>query len=767
MKSSRLLFACLAPLVVATAASQKLPQQSPRVSTYRMAVELDPAEKTLTGSQVITWRNTTSAPTSELRFHLYLNAFKDVSSTHMRGATADFRRQWREDEFGWTKLERVELVGEGGSVDLTSQMRFVQPDDGNAADETVLLVPLPQPVNSGASIELHTEFRARLPKAYRRTGWVPGGGVYCMHWFPKLGVLEDRNGRAEWNCHQFHANTEFYADYSVYDVSITVPDNYTVGATGELQEGRSKIEGGRKTSVYRQEDVHDFAWVADPDFVQHEEVFGPVLAADLEDDIAGAVAERLGIPLADQALPATKIILLLHPEHDTPTQRRRHFDAVKCALEFFGARYGPYPYRTITVVDPARDSKGRRLGGGMEYPTLITCGTDLFPHSRKPSPEGVTIHEFGHQYWYGLSGNNEFTESWLDEGINTYSEGRAQYKWYGWAAPRRLNRMWPVQTTGFGLLTLAATPWIMESEKGIAAAPKLPKIQDLIAKHTWRFERAGFDGTVIPFSPLLDLLREQPTATFFREVRYSDVWNDRRRWLDADNPDHMVRPGWEYASRDSYVANSYHRPAMLLRTLERMVGRELWWSFLRRFHAQSRFGSPTTASFTELLGEVCGPKAAAFFDNAIRAEAFFDYGIDTVRPANGIGPRKEVVVRRFGALPADVRVRFQFEGREQPVYRSVGAEADYPWTRFVFDDEDSNEGPWGRLLEVWVDPPENTPGSGERFELGGQPAGVYLIDENLLNNAWRANRDRMPALYRAIRLLLQSQSQLSFAGLMG
>jgi hypothetical protein len=106
--------------------------------------------------------------------------------------------------------------------------------------------------------------------------------------------------------------------------------------------------------------------------------------------------------------------------------RERHLTAAFCALRFFGSRFGRYPYRHLTVVDPATDAEQRGYGGGMEYPTLITCGSPLFPHPRQLAPEGVTVHEFGHQFWYGLSANNEFEESWLDEGINTYCAGRAQ-----------------------------------------------------------------------------------------------------------------------------------------------------------------------------------------------------------------------------------------------------------------------------------------------------------------------------------------------------
>jgi hypothetical protein len=271
---------------------------------------------------------------------------------------------------------------------------------------------------------------------------------------------------------------------------------------------------------------------------------------------------------------------------------------------------------------------------------------------------------------------------------------------------------------------------------------------------------------VIPNSPLLALLGQQPSLTGFREVAWSDALNDRRRMLAADNPDAMVRPGWQYLSRDSYVANAYLRPATLLNTLERMVGRDRWWTFMRRFHEQARFGHPTTEDFVALLGTECGAGAAEFFRLAIRADAKFDYGIDRVSPADGRGPVKSVIVRRHGSLTADVRVRFRFAGRSEPVWRLYPKDDLYPWREFRFVDRDSDDA-WGRLLEVWIDPPVGSPGTDEPFELDAGSAGVYLIDENLLDNAWQASPDRGPARYRAIRRLLQTQTRLTFAGLIG
>ncbi|MEM7203734.1 MAG: M1 family metallopeptidase [Planctomycetota bacterium] len=719
---------------------------------YAMQVELLPAERALSGRQRIHWTNTSRFPVQELRFHLYLNAFESLETTHMREAGEEFQAQWRASDLGGIQVDSVKLDDAESEVDLTQTMRFERPEDGNPDDRTVLVVELPVPVAPGAAIALRTAFTAKLPKANRRSGWVPGDGYYCMHWFPKLGVLEDRGGKPVWNCHQFHAHTEFFADFASYDVEITVPESFVVGATGSLQPERTRRSGATKTLAYTADQVHDFAWVADPDFREHVEVFGPHSAAD--DPLAVAVAARQGVPVSEFDLPRTEIRLLLRPEHDTDEQRRRHIEAVRCAMMFYGLRFGPYPYPSITVVDPGRDVTGRSLGGGMEYPTLITCGTKLFPHGREMRPEGVTVHEFGHQYWYGLSANNEFEESWLDEGLNSYAEGRAQWLWY------RL-RTFPTETQQFGLLTL-----------GSVAGPvplAQPRLRDSVA-HVLPVDWAAWlrevdmPAALAPASPLLSLLGDLPMATYPREVPFDDSLQDRRRWLAAATSDPMVLPGWEYLNRASYTANSYHRPATILRTLERLVGREIWWAFMRRFHMEARFRHPTTEEFTRMLAEMCGREAADYFNGAIAAQAVLDYGVERVEPPDGRGPAKTIVVRRYGSQPARVRIRFKFENRV--AYRETRANDTAATWRFRFEDPADGEA-FGRLLEVWVDPPEGSPDTRESFEQGSWPAGVYLTDENLLNNAWRAEPDHGPALLRGLRLLLQTQARLSFAALAG
>lgn len=738
--------------------AQELPAQSPRIVSYVMEVELNPAQHRLAGTQRIRWRNTTAQATSELRFHLYLNAFRGPDSTFMRESDAGSRRAWAAQDgayYGGVELEEIQLVDDAGRVPLEGE--HIAPDDNNEADRTVLRVPLPGPVGPGEEVLLETRFVSTIPKALRRTGWVPGGTYYCMQWFPKLGVLEEVDGGSAWNCHQFHANSEFFADFGNYDVTIGVPGGWVVGATGG--RGERQVVGDRVRYTFRQEDVHDFAFVASPDMVVHERTFNPLPPAEDPTGLAPAVAERNGVPLASYALRPVEMLLMLHPEHDTEEQRDRHFATVEAALQWFGLRYGQYPYPAVTVVDPGTDTDGSRLAGGMEYPTLFTCGTKLYPHPREQKPEGVTMHEFGHQFWYGLSANNEFEESWLDEGLNTYSEGRSLWWRYyrSQPVPRR-----PVETTEMGLLTFAATLHPSAWAGGrIGTGVRLP-LSLLPESWTRPLDDLRFAGTLLPDSILLELLAEQVYATGAREVYHQDGWVDRSRALATDNPDPMVRPVWTYLSRASYGANSYTRPATILRSLERLAGRESWWAFLRKFHSQVRYRHPTTEEFQELLAQECGAPVAEFFRLAIGAQAGFDYGVYSVNPISGEGPRKTVTVRRFGNVPGRVRVRFRFANRELPVWRMIAADDLSPWWRFEFDDADAGEeGPYGPLTEVWIDPPDPD------HEGPEGPAGVYLLDSNLLNNAWRAAPDPQPVLYRGLRMLLQTQAQLTFSGVIG
>jgi hypothetical protein len=405
----RAMFRALATAVlIATAASSSVSAQSgpgdtgrtgafgaplsPRNANYTITARLDPVARTIIGSEIVTWRNVTAKPATELQFHLYWNAWKNTRSTFMRevalgsGGASNEERHRRPDEWGRIDVSAIRI----GGRDLASAKRFVAPDDGNADDETVMMVPLDQAVEPGATISVEIAWTAHVPRTFERTG-VVGNFFFIAQWFPKLGVLQDDG----WNCHQFHAGTEFFSDYGVYDVSLTVPTGWPLGATGVRRSIAEDRSSGATTHRYYQEDVHDFVWTTSPDYLERTARF------------------------EHPTLPPVEMRLLLQPEH--ADQAERHFDATRTTLKYYGEWFGPYPYGHITIVDPAFQSDA----GGMEYPTLFTAGTRWLAPPRVTTPEGVTVHEAGHQFWYGIVGSNEFEDAWMDEGFNTFSTARA------------------------------------------------------------------------------------------------------------------------------------------------------------------------------------------------------------------------------------------------------------------------------------------------------------------------------------------------------
>ena len=373
--------------------------RSLRNASYSIDVRLDTERRTLTGREIITWRNITPTATPELQLHLYYNAWKNTRSTWMRerrlgrGPGLESRPA---DDWGWIDVTAIRLLGAGAAppIDLMTATRHIAPDDGNPDDETVMAVTLPSPALPGDAVNLEIEWTSRVPRTFARTGTI-GDYYFIAQWFPKVGVLEADG----WNCHQFHASTEFFSDYGVYDVRITVPSGWVLGATGVERDARDNGDG-TATHHYYQEDVHDFAWTTSPDFLDLRE------------------------PFEDPRLPGVEMRVLLQPEH--AAQASRHFGATRITLRDYGEWFGAYPYDHITVVDPA----WRSGSGGMEYPTLITAGTRWLAPADVSQPEGVTIHEAGHQFWYGAVGNNEFEHAWLDEGLNTFSTARALDGWF-------------------------------------------------------------------------------------------------------------------------------------------------------------------------------------------------------------------------------------------------------------------------------------------------------------------------------------------------
>lgn len=366
---------------------------SERITGYSLAVRLNTDKKSITGSMDAFWVNKSSDTVPEVQLHMYMNAFRDNRTTFYRergGSPGN-----KESDPGW--IDIFSLTDRNGN-DLMPGMQYFSPDDGNPDDRTVLKVNLPEPALPGDTVFLKAVFETKLPSRIERTGF-NDDFYFVAQWFPKFGVYEPEGMRyaskGAWNCHQFHSNSEFYANHSVYDVSVTLPAGYVAGSCGMLLS--EKDQGQEKTLTWRAEDIVDFAWTAWPGYTVFKDKWNNV------------------------------DITLLMPK-DRSGQAGRQFTAVKNALEYLNDNVGPYPWSHLTFVDPP--AKGANAGG-MEYTTLFTSASSFIMPSFLHMPEMVTVHEFGHAYFMGILASNEFEEPWLDEGINSFWEERIMDHYYG------------------------------------------------------------------------------------------------------------------------------------------------------------------------------------------------------------------------------------------------------------------------------------------------------------------------------------------------
>ncbi len=283
---------------------------------------------------------------------------------------------------------------------------------------TIGYFELNTPLHPGDSIEIYTKWEVKIPGCFSRFCHIDQN-YYVTQWFPKIPVY-DKKG---WHSYPYLTMGEFYYEFGDYNVDISLPENYVVGATGTLHYpekeqifwdslntlGQEVLEMGDKkyekwmekratpkssdeykTLNFKARNVVDFAWVASKDFlVQHENFAYP----NFQDSVS--------------------IWNYFYPKN-----RQSWKDVIgisKAALKSYGELCGPYPYPQVTSVDGDLSA-----GGGMEYPMLTIVNSVPNQYFMWQ----VVGHEIGHNWFYGLLGFNERRYAWMDEGLNTYAENR-------------------------------------------------------------------------------------------------------------------------------------------------------------------------------------------------------------------------------------------------------------------------------------------------------------------------------------------------------
>jgi hypothetical protein len=371
---------------------------------YNIEVKLNDSDRSLDGFEKLVYTNHSPDTLTYIWFHLWPNAYKNDKTAFSEQLLINNRTDFyfsNESEKGY--INRLHFKVNGQTASLEDHSLYID----------VARLVLPTPLYPDQSIEISTPFHVKLPFNFSRGGY-NGNTFQVTQWYPKPAVY-DKDG---WHPMPYLDQGEFYSEFGDYEVSIIIPNNYVVAATGMLMNeeekqwltrrtiftdtmksyttdtsgiGRNSENKTLKTIHFIQKNVHDFAWFADKDFI---------IRTDTTKLFSGKIVE-----------------INTYCTPDGNEKWKNSIEIIKKTLQTRSKFLGEYPYGTVSAVEA-------RMGaaGGMEYPTITSLSTGLFASELESTLE----HEIGHNWNYGLLANNERQHPWMDEGVNTYYDNRFQ-----------------------------------------------------------------------------------------------------------------------------------------------------------------------------------------------------------------------------------------------------------------------------------------------------------------------------------------------------
>ena len=343
--------------------ASELARASKDLNQYEIQVEFDPNSKTLTCSQRVEYINKSEDWLTHLYFHLHPNSY-----TYENKPVFEKNEMHRAYPGGFSPglLELDNVLINGQQADFIT----------GGYSENILLLILEEDLAPQQKAVIEMDYRVVLPYCLGRFGY--GDNMYkAVNWYPIASVY-DENG---WNLDSYYAiGDPFYSDTANFRVQIQAPSDYIIAATGDIK--KSKEKEGHIIWEFDAPAVRDFAWLAGKQFQTASKKVGRTTVTSYY------FSEQAG----KQAL-----------------------DYAAASLAFFNEIFGEYPYPGFNIVE------SDFYIGGMEYPNLIMLDNTLYQRSESEYLELVTVHETAHQWWYGLVGNNQITDAWLDEGLTEYS----------------------------------------------------------------------------------------------------------------------------------------------------------------------------------------------------------------------------------------------------------------------------------------------------------------------------------------------------------
>jgi len=393
---------------------------------YTIDVSLNDVEHSLTGFIKIQYINHSPDTLHFIWFHIWPNAYKNdktaFSDQLLENNRTDFYFSDKEQR-GY--INRLDFRIDGSIARTEDHPEFID----------IIKVILQRPLAPGDSIRISTPFYEKLPFNFSRGGHVRQT-YQVTQWYPKPAVYDQKG----WHAMPYLDQGEFYSEFGNYDVRITVPEDYVVAATGELQDEeeekwminkfrnpiskdpkpitkktptKNRKPAARKKSLqtevsmpthdtitktlqYRQNKIHDFAWFADKTFIVNYDTA--------------------------QLSPGKIVKVYSYHTPEGATIWKKSISYIKDALRFHSSVIGEYPFNVMSVVEAKTGSPG-----GMEYPTI----TSISPLKDKIELDLTISHEIGHNWFYAAIGSNERRYPWMDEGLNTYYDKRYEEWKYG------------------------------------------------------------------------------------------------------------------------------------------------------------------------------------------------------------------------------------------------------------------------------------------------------------------------------------------------
>ncbi|MFZ5968289.1 MAG: M1 family metallopeptidase [Bacillota bacterium] len=343
------------------------------ITQYTIDVDLDGVEKILTANEKVIYYNQSDTDFNALYFHIYPNAFKSKDTTPF-------------------DKEEMDLAYPEGFEPGEAQIRAVKIDSENlnfaiiGVGDSILKVILNKALEPGDKVTLDIEFAVKIPPAQGRFGF----GEYTVNmgnWYPILCVFDDKG----WHLEPYYSiGDPFYSESANYRVAVSAPPEYTIASTGNIVKKENR--DGKVLWTLEAKAVRDFAMIASEKY------------SIMEDEVDGIKIYSYYIDgeVADMAL-----------------------EAARDSIKIFNDTFGKYPYKQFSVA------ASNFYVGGMEYPNLVYINQAFYQNDRKDILEYVIAHEAAHQWWYGVVGNDEVNEAWLDEALTEYSTLLYYEKKYG------------------------------------------------------------------------------------------------------------------------------------------------------------------------------------------------------------------------------------------------------------------------------------------------------------------------------------------------